>query len=126
MKKYILLFMLLPFFISCSSDDNTDIQNDLVGTKWSCIEDSDPSDSDYIVYTLLFTSNSECTMSLRGHVGMEILFDEYYTYKIQDDNIIILTPKIDGNIIYKSTLNGNKMTLINTKTNKVYVILDKS
>lgn len=57
MKKYILLIILFPFLVSCSSDGNTEIQNDLVGTKWKGRHASGEAVS-YYIYS--FKSNGEC------------------------------------------------------------------
>lgn len=77
MKKYILLFILFPFIISCSSDDNTDTPNiekeyvtskDIIGT-WDHIE---MKGDNAIRYNLSFNPN-----------GTSAIYTIYY-----NDNII--------------------------------------
>lgn len=57
MKNILAILLISTMFISCSSDDNTDMQNDLVGTKWKGRHASGEAVS-YYIYS--FKSNGEC------------------------------------------------------------------
>lgn len=124
MKRLFTLLLLATMLISCSSDDEIKEHNLFNGTKWE-YTNIDPKDDSYLTYTLTFSSNTECGLNIKGYVGMEVSINEYYIYNVINDTQLVLSPKTIGNIIYNATVDQNKITLINSSTNKVYIILHK-
>lgn len=89
MKKYILLLILLPFIISCSSDENTDTPNDnnlLVGTSWKGRHASGEAVS-YYIYS--FKSNTECEAEFSAFEDFKTSAKGKRLYEYKNNTLII-------------------------------------
>lgn len=124
MKK-LLTLLLLSLLLACSSDDNTEIPNTFNGTKWEYTQDEDPTDDSYLTHTLIFKSNTECTLILKGFVAMEVHFEHQCIYEIISDKLIKIVLKNDETKGYNAVIDGRNMTLTTIATGSYFVTLSK-
>ena len=123
MKKVIIFLLLAVItvgmsavFTSCGSDD--DDSNTLIGTKWEYAKNSD-------LYTFEFNSDTTCRLT-KQEKQLDSNFDwvnvtSYVQYRyLQEGNVVTLTPVDDSFLVpLRATINGNTMTVVNTRNNSV-------
>lgn len=105
MKKYILLIILFPFLVSCSSDGNTDIPNDnkiLVGTSWKGRHMEDLA----FYYKYTFNDKSECIVEYSNFEDFRNSAKNNRLYELKNNNLIIKSTT--NEILIKGILNTNE------------------
>lgn len=105
MKNLIYLILVLPFLISCSSDDNTDIQNDnkiLVGTSWKGRHMEDLA----FYYKYTFNDKSECIVEYSNFEDFRNSAKNNRLYELKNNNLIIKSTT--NEILIKGILNTNE------------------
>lgn len=121
MRKILLSFIatmaMCVSFCGCSSNDDEETANALVGTVWECAKNSD-------LYTFEFNSGTTCKLT-QNEKQLDSNFDWinvtsyiYYSYTI-DGNKVTLNPNDDILVPLIGTINGNSMSIVNTSTGSV-------
>jgi hypothetical protein len=126
MKKILYILLSVCLFIACSSDENsnTEIPNAFNGTKWEYTS-VDPKDNSYLTHTLIFKSNTECTLILKGFVAMAVYLEAQYIYEITNNKQIKLVLKNDETKGYNAVIDGDNMKLTSIATGNYFVTLSK-
>lgn len=116
---YLLAMVMIAMFSfsSCSKDDDKDeiVPKSIKSTIWEGIQDDTKA-------TVSF-SDLESTLILQSTTSSVSLSVSYsYTY---EHPIVTMFPKVSGNAKMQGTIDGNKMMLVNTSTNKTVATLTK-
>lgn len=106
-------------YSSCSSSDDDENENSLVGTVWECAKSSD-------LYTFEFNSSTSCKLTkeekewVMNQGWNNVTSYVYYTYTL-DGNVVTLkdqSSSLDMPLL-KGTISGNSMSIVNTSTGDV-------
>lgn len=104
MKKMLSMMLIMASFVcftACSEDDEGDIGNPMVGTKWTA------GSSSYQVYVIDFPTSSECRDYWTDKSGNTIGEVDYGTYTYNNGNISFYYPNYSNQ--YNAKVQGDML-----------------